>query len=40
MHGCKSELKSSYDDVISAVDEFFDQWDPSTATPMKEVHRL
>ena len=22
---------------ISAVDNFFDQWDPSTAAPMEEV---
>ena len=33
-----SRLKSSYDDVISVVDDFFDQWDPSTATSMEEVH--
>ena len=30
-------LKSSYDEVISSVDNFFDQWDPSTATLMEEV---
>ena len=32
-------LKSSCDDVmsISAVDDFVNQWDPSTTTPMKEV---
>ena len=29
-------LKISCDDVISAVDDFY-QWDPSTATPMEEV---
>ena len=33
-------LKSTYDDVISAVDNYFDQWDPSTATPIVEVCRL
>ena len=33
-------LKSSYDDVISAVDDFFDQWDPSSATQLEEVYRL
>ena len=32
----QGELKSLYDDIISAVDDFFDQWDLSTATPMKE----
>ena len=26
--------KSSYDNVIFAVDDFFDQWDPSRADPM------
>ena len=31
------ESKSSYDDVQSAVDDCFDQWDPSIATPMEEV---
>ena len=30
-------LKSSYGDLISAVDDFLDQEDPSTATLMKEV---
>ena len=30
-------LKSSYDDVITVIDESFDQWDPSPATPMEEV---
>ena len=29
-------LKSSYDD-ISLVDDFFEQWDSSTATRMEEV---
>ena len=29
--------EGSYDDVISAVDDLFDQWDPSTATLMEEV---
>ena len=32
-----NRLKSSYDDVISAVDDFFDQWDPSIVTLMEEV---
>ena len=27
----EGRLKSSYDDVLSAVDNFLDQWDPSTA---------
>ena len=27
--------KNSYDDTVSMVDDFFDQWDPSTATPME-----
>ena len=32
----KGGLKSSYDEVISAVDGlFFYQWDPSTATPIE-----
>ena len=29
--------RSSYDDVISAVEYLFDQLDPSTATQMEEV---
>ena len=34
----ESGLKSSYNEVISAVDDFFfDQCDPSTATLMEEV---
>ena len=33
-------LKSSYNDVISPVDFFFNQWDPSTAILMEEVSRL
>ena len=32
-------LKSSYEDAISAVDDFFYQWDPNTATLMEEVYR-
>ena len=32
----KDGLKSSYDDLVSAVD-IFDQWNPSTATLMEEV---
>ena len=34
----KGGLKISYGDIISNVDEVFDQWDPSSATPMEEVH--
>ena len=30
-------LKFSSDDITSAVDNIFDQWDASTATPMGEV---
>ena len=33
-------LKSSYNNVIFTADDFFDQWDPSTATLMEEVCRL
>ena len=33
----KGKQKNSYDDAISAVDGFFDQWDPSTSTLMEEV---
>ena len=29
-------MKSLYDDVISSVDEFFEERDPSTATLMEE----
>ena len=36
----KSGLKSLYDDITSAVDDFLDYWDPNTATPTKEVYRL
>ena len=36
----KGGLKSSYDDDIFAVDDFFDQWDTSTVTQMKEVCEL
>ena len=28
------------DDVISAIEDFFDQWDPSTTTPMEEAYGL
>ena len=31
-------LKSSYNDVISSVDDILDQLDPSTATPIKELY--
>ena len=34
----KSGLKSSYDDVISVVDDIFDKQDPSSATVMGEVY--
>ena len=30
-------LKSLYDDIISAVDDFFDQWNPSTATSGRKM---
>ena len=33
-------LKSRYDDIISAIDDFFDHWNPSTVTQMKEVYEL
>ena len=33
----ESGQKSSYDDVIPAVDDFFYQWDLSNATPIEEV---
>ena len=33
----KSGLKGAYEDVISAVDDFHDQWNLSTATLMEEV---
>ena len=33
----KGGLKSLYDNVISVVDDFFDQWDPSAATQIKVV---
>ena len=31
------KLKSSYDNVISVVDDFFEQCDPQTAIQMEEV---
>ena len=31
-------MKSTYDDDILAVDDLFDQWDPSIATPMEEIY--
>ena len=34
----KGGLKRSYTDVMSAVDDFFDQWNPNTATMIKEMH--
>ena len=33
----KGKLKSLYDDVISTVYNFFDQWDQSTAATIEEV---
>ena len=30
-------LKSSYDDVTTTVDDVFEQWIPSTATPTEET---
>ena len=39
MGGVRSRLKSSYDDIISTVDDFFDQLGPSTITPMEQVYR-
>ena len=36
----KGGLKGSYDDVISGGDDFFDQWDPSTATVMEKVYEM
>ena len=35
----EGRLKSLYDDVISAVDDFFYQWDPSSATLMEKVEK-
>ena len=32
-----SGIESLLADVISAVDDFFDQWNPSTATLIEEV---
>ena len=32
--------KVSFDDVISAVDDFFEQCNPSTAKPVGEVYGL
>ena len=36
----KDGQKSSYNDSIYVVDDFFDQWDPSTVTPMEEKHEF
>ena len=33
-------LKSLYDEIISVVDDFFERWDPNTATPMEKVRGL
>ena len=32
-----NRLKSSSDNVTSVVDEFFDQMEPKTATPIEEL---
>ena len=37
MYVYKFEMKSSSDDIIYAVDDFFDQWDPNTAIPMEKM---
>ena len=31
------KMKSSFDNHITAIDDFFDQWDPSTVTSIEEV---
>ena len=36
-HNKVHKLKELNDDVMSIDDDFFDQWDSSTATPMEEV---
>ena len=36
----EGELKSTYDDIISAIDTVFDQWNPGTATLIEELCRL
>ena len=36
----EGRLKILYNDVISATEDFFDQWHPSTVTPMEEACRL
>ena len=37
LHTYVGGLKSSYDDVISAADIFFEKWNSNAATPMEEV---
>ena len=37
VQGWGGGLKSSYEHVIFAVDDFFYPWDPSTATLLEEV---
>ena len=36
----EGRLKSSYDDLISPVEDFFDQWAKNTVTSMEEMCRL
>ena len=33
-------LKSSYNDGISAIDDFLEQWDPSAVTLMENMYEL
>ena len=32
-------MKILYDDIISTVDDFFEKWDPSTATLIEKMCR-
>ena len=36
----ESGLYSLSDEILSVAHDFFDQWDPSTTTPMEEVRGL
>ena len=36
----EDEMKSSYNDIISSADDFFDKWDPNTTTPKEVLSRL